>query len=619
MTGTFLKYWSIAVLLVLTAAVCHGQTHPRLFLDAQGFGSLSEKIESDSAGYLKTLHKGIMEYADRAVEYKETLEYTLDASNKRLTGTTRRVMNLLPLCAYAYRMTSDRKYLEKAEGFLKGMCALPDWNMPRHSLDATEFAYAVSLTYDWLWNELSEDLRRQVERAIMDYVLIPADNDVWSLDFYSKAHNWNQVCNGGIVCACLALDCNKELTERLIDKSVKSNAKALKKMYSPEGNYPEGPGYWSYGTSYQVVMMDALQTCLGHDFGLSDHKCLRNTAKYKLWSNAPCGRSFNYADNSPYAVSEMAMWYFAARYNDPSLLYNELWRIDAGCFFEKMARTRFLPLIMCFASKVDLSNVQKPSESMYVGYGKAPVAMIHTDWSFSETESYLGIKAGRASVNHGHMDAGSFVFDADGVRWAYDMPVQSYAELESTLRKMGNSLFNMKQESLRWDVFRYGNLRHNTLTINGQKHKVDAGATITSEIRAEDRMGVSMDLSPVFEGEAAKVSRTVELVDNTDVAVTDVVCAAEDKEAKIQWTMVSTARPKVCRRGIILKKDGKRRLLSTQGEGVRYSIFESDPKKLDDMPQLREKEYRHEGTYILGFTATVPPGQERTYVTTISK
>jgi hypothetical protein len=103
------------------------------------------------------------------------------------------------------------------------------------------------------------------------------------------------------------------------------------------------------------------------------------------------------------------------------------------------------------------------------------------------------------------------------------------------------------------------------------------------------------------------------------VAVTDWVRAAEDQEAKIQWTMVSTGRTKVCRRGIILKKDGKRRLLSTQGEGVRYRIFESDPKKLDDMPQLREKEYRHDGTYILGFTATVPPGQERTYITTLSK
>ena len=62
------------------------------------------------------------------------------------------------------------------------------------------------------------------------------------------------------------------------------------------------------------------------------------------------------------------------------------------------------------------------------------------------------------------MDAGSFVFDALGVRWVQDLGMQEYYSLE----KENVDLWNMSQNGQRWNVFRYNNLAHNTLTVNGK-------------------------------------------------------------------------------------------------------------------------------------------------------
>ena len=49
--------------------------------------------------------------------------------------------------------------------------------------------------------------------------------------------------------------------------------------------------------------------------------------------------------------------------------------------------------------------------------------------------SYIGVKGGMAKRNHGHMDAGSFVFDAYGKRWSEDLMVPEYTSVpgEETL------------------------------------------------------------------------------------------------------------------------------------------------------------------------------------------
>ena len=41
------------------------------------------------------------------------------------------------------------------------------------------------------------------------------------------------------------------------------------------------------------------------------------------------------------------------------------------------------------------------------------------------------MKMGSPSVNHGHMDVGSFLLEADGVLWGMDMGGEEYNRLET--------------------------------------------------------------------------------------------------------------------------------------------------------------------------------------------
>ena len=89
--------------------------------------------------------------------------------------------------------------------------------------------------------------------TLLKFAFQQAQNKNWNLNFYEATNNWNQVCNGGLVCAALAsYENNPSEAKDMIEKALESNKPALEVMYSPDGNYPEGSGYWCYGTLYQA-------------------------------------------------------------------------------------------------------------------------------------------------------------------------------------------------------------------------------------------------------------------------------------------------------------------------------------------------------------------------------
>jgi hypothetical protein len=121
------------------------------------------------------------------------------------------------------------------------------------------------------------------------------------------------------------------------------------------------------------------------------------------------------------------MFWFAQKKNDPSLLWVEkayLKRDDYSAF----TRDRLLPAIMIWGKDLLLEQVSEPSKKVWTGQGDNPVCLMRTSWTDPDG-IYLGFKAGSASVNHGHMDIGSFVMEADGVRWVSDFGSQSYESL----------------------------------------------------------------------------------------------------------------------------------------------------------------------------------------------
>lgn len=577
------------------------QNHPRLLMDAGDFETLKAQLATaDPESLLARMHTECMVVADAWGMASADLVFQLDASGKRILTVARDALLRIFSCAYAYRITGDSKYLEQAEHDLNTVCEFESWNARKHFLDVAELSVAVGLGYDWLYADLKPETRANIERALQEYAFSPAENGVWNLNFYESGSNWNQVCNCGMICGALAIyEVCPGRAAALIEKSIDSNLSILLDMYAPDGNYPEGYSYWGYGTTFECLMVALLESAVGTDNGLSASPGFSRTGNYMLHMVGTNG-CFNYSDNGSSAYAELPMWYFADKLKDPSLLFYELYMLRMQPHRSSCAEKRLLPMVMPFASRLNPETVPAPADKVWTGNGKTPVALVRTAWTWGSEDKFLGLKGGKAATSHGHMDAGTFVYDAYNVRWAMDLGSEDYTKLEINI---GNGpTWDSSQNSLRWDVFRLNNKQHNTLTINDAKHNVEGFATVVSAIDSETEQGAVLDLTPVFAGEAAAVQRTGKIVDSRDLVILDEIIARPDKEARIRWTLVTETTPTVEEDGITLTASNGRimRITAEAGVGITYASFPDEPSTAYETPLPTVS--------IVGFEATVPAG-----------
>ncbi len=503
--------------------------HPRLLLPRGGEEQLLRQIGRDSLWTL--LHTSILEEAGRMAALPPV---TYRVEGRRLLATSREALRRILFLAYSCRMTGRSDYARRAEAEMLAAAAFPDWN-PGHFLDVAEMVLGMAIGYDWLYDRLSPSSRRTIAAAIVKKGLEPAreEKNNW---FYSAANNWNQVCNAGLTYGALAVfERDPILATALIDKAVGTLPLAMKE-YAPDGAYPEGPGYWDYGTSFNVLLLDALERCFGSDFGLSEMPGFLATGAYSQHMVTPAGKLFCYADCEPQLGFSPTPFWFYARTKDPALLLPQKLALENDRE-KRFLENRLLPLALLWGAGagVELTTPGEPENRFWIGRGSNPVCTMRTSWSDPDA-LFVGFKAGSPSVNHAHMDVGSFCLEADGVRWALDLGMESYHGVEQA----GVDLWNKSQESQRWDVFRLNNLAHNTLTFNGRKQRVAGCCRIDSCGTAPGRMYAVSDLTPVCPPWVKESKRAVAMAGRSYVVVEDRITTGE-RFTRMRWNMMTEA------------------------------------------------------------------------------
>ena len=286
---------------------------------------------------------------------------------------------------------------------------------------------------------------------------------------------------------------------------------ALTHGYSPEGAYSEGVSYWTYGTTYSILSIEALRGC-GYDSGfIHNSPGFLASGNYVAQGHGTSGLVFSYGDSRPAAIQPDQAVVWMARENRNSALLSF---IRKGFENPDDAITnRFYPLsAFWLPSEKDVDPAEIANH--FQGKGKSPIAIHRTGTTTDDL--YLGIKGGMAAVNHGHMDAGSFVLDFLGHRWASDLGMQDYNSLEQT----GIKLFERSQKSRRWSVFRLNNHGHNTLTYNDQLHRATGYAEIISSTPQRTEINLTMALGLPEGANATRVfdfdseAKTVEIKDS---------------------------------------------------------------------------------------------------------
>jgi hypothetical protein len=536
--------------------------HPHLLTGEAEWASLPARRKADPD--LDRFAALLLGRARRDVDLAP-LERKLEG--RRLLGVSREFIRRALGWAFAYRVTGETALLARARREMRTVAAFADWN-PSHYLDVAEMTAGLAIAYDWLFDDLPADERAAIRRAIVDKGIAQARNGHATFRY---ANNWNQVCIGGMVLGALAVQEDEPGLARDLLAAARKDVFTGLRAYAPDGVYPEGPGYWSYGTSYSILLVAALRNAALGDWGVLAAPGFARSAEFYAQSIGPSGKHFNFGDGVEGQELPSPIVYLARESNRPALLTakREMIRKNQGL------AERFAPLSVLWWPAADSGDPPSPA---FAGQGPQPVAIWRTSWR-DPNALWFAIKGGGARHNHAHMDAGSFVLDMDGLRWAKDLGMQDYESLESR----GIDLWNMRQDSPRWQVFRLGSDAHNTLTVGGAPHS----ATAMADLRMPNENEALIDLAQVLGlRRATRRARfygdAVELEDRIEGAMPG---------GEIRWAMCTEADIGIEGNSAVLTQQDKTLRVRFAGDAVRLAVRDiSAPRRDIDQPNRNTRQ-----------------------------
>jgi hypothetical protein len=563
---------------------------PRLVLNADIDKVLKSQLKTDPV--VQNIFQAIKLNADEVMQ-KPFLERI--KIGRRLLSVSREMLYRINMLGMVYHVEKDPEILQRIDGEVKAVCSFSDWN-PSHYLDVGEMSMAVAFALDWTAGDLPKStidmaINALIEKGIKPSYDTSSRSNTW---WINGNNNWNQVCNGGMIAASIAIaESDPELAAATIKRSIDGLPHALDE-YGPDGVYPEGSTYWGYGTVFSVVTNAMLESAFGTDFGLGNYPAFKESALFRVLMNAPSGWYYNFADcgDKRSENGDITLAWFASKTGDEIFFErNRLMRSPS-----KIGELRRLD----GAGLVWLAQYEKRMESelptSWKGEGSNPLA-VFTGGSSDPYSYYFGGKGGRGTVNHGNMDGGSFIFELNDVRWVFDPGNQSYNALE----KEGFDLWNKSQDSQRWTLLNKGNFGHSTLTVNDELHVVDGKATIT-DFKEGDQPQVTFDLTPTFEGQLKNVKRTFTKDSDVSLVIEDNIEVIESTEI-ITWQLITTMDVEITSEGATLSKPEyssvtpvkKLFIENLSHSGIQMNVVSLDPppltldRRIDGLKRLELK------------------------------
>lgn len=518
-------------------------THPRLLVTESDWGKLPARMAAQPE--VAAVIKACIYRADQTLD-ADTLSYEL--TGRRMLSVSRNAVERVLDLSTAWKVTGDRRYLERCRREMLSLCSFKDWH-PDHHLDTAEMQAAVAIGYDWLHADLSEADRKKISAALLEKGLKAtfAEKRVLGRD-----NNWNQVCNGGMVLSAVALlDIAPKLALSALDEARAHIPIGLEAGYPPDGAYSEGAGYWGYGTIYSILSAEALRTAQLPGAGITEHPGFLESGSFVALAYGNSGLMFNYGDNRESRRSATAAIAWMSRQNRSAAI----WSIFGKGYLEidpNRAESFLALAAFWIPDPKDMKGAGLPLH--FVGTGKSPIAMHRT--GFAKKDLFLGIKAGKAKVNHGHMDAGSFVLDLMGQRWVSDLGHQEYHSLEKT----GMNLFSMTRDSPRWTVFRLNQTSHNTNTYNSRPHDIYGAARIISSSGPPVNETLLDMAAPLGLPKGAGATRSFLIEGESTVIVTDTLKGLKPGDT-IDWHMMTRAKVMESGKGFSLSLGGEKLIL----------------------------------------------------------
>jgi hypothetical protein len=169
------------------------------------------------------------------------------------------------------------------------------------------------------------------------------------------------------------------------------------------------------------------------------------------------------------------------------------------------------------------------------------VVTMRSEWK-NPHAAFVGFKGGDNRVNHGQLDLGSFVFDANGIRWAVDLGPDDY-NIPGYFGKQ------------RWDYYRNRTEGHNALVINDKNQSTTATVAIIRFGSAAKHSWAVADLSEAYP-DVTQYWRGMALVGRRELLVRDEIVA--NKPFAAVWNLHTKANIVIAEQRATLTQDDEK-------------------------------------------------------------
>ncbi len=486
--------------------------HPRVMATSEDFERIKIEIETDSQK--KKWFNKLISYCNLQ-KNKAPLKYEL-RDGVRLMYVSDDFMNWITSYAFAYRITGDKTYFETAWKHIESVSKMPDWN-PVHHIDVGIMALGYAIAYDWFYDIMSEEQRHIMEKCIYNNMFWIVNEAHKSLDTpYGDPgmdDNHNVYCNAGVIASVIAfMDVYPEIGSQIGANTMRLLERFMC-LFAPYGAYFEGPSYASVSIGYTARLFAAMEPSMGTLYGMDRAEAFDMAGQYIMNMQSDVA-SFGFADGDSNLKECPGIFWLYNHYGVDGR-HEEL----ANVLYGSNGADLVLALLFYDINDSEENVADIPLDFYYPGED-----IIVTRNSFNSGQVFAGLKLGGTIHSHSHLDFGSFVFDANGKRWAHDLGADDY---------------NLEYEWGFYDIFRRRPESHNTLLINPDSSygfDINGRAKLISYDFQPQGVIAKTDMTSLYGNKVTSAKRGFFFTDNrTSLVVRDEVSLKKDSD--LYWLM----------------------------------------------------------------------------------
>lgn len=519
--------------------------HPRVMADKSDFDRIKNLMKTDDT--IAKWVRGVISSADGYLSDNAPLIYELRDGVRLWYVSQDMIAHMLPL-GFAYQITGDKKYAERAWIDLESVSNFPTWH-PEHDIDVGGLAIGVAIGYDWMYDAFTPEQRSIIEKGALKHGLYQYVEGYQGRSSHMTGvksdNNHNQVMNAGATTLGIAMmDAYPDAASYCVSEAIRC-LEFANSGFAPEGAWWEGIGYGGMTLEYLSYQLSSLKTAFGTVYSHDATQGIEMIPYWYLYMQSNMG-AFAYGDGASPAVS---------------FDNGALWLCNHYENYEALSAISNMFDIPGNVRSVLWYNPQKLEESdelpLDKAYSTEQLWLMRDTWDRQRQNTFAGLIGGASDHAHAHGDVGKFEFFANGVQWTKDLGADNY-NLPDYWNWHGGT--DNGPAGKRWRIWRLRGESHSTLIVDPDSlfefDPFKEAKLIRTESKPRGSIAV-IDSTEVHRGKVQSAQRGAFFTDERrSLVIRDEVTMT--KPGKLYWHMMTGQDAK-------LSDDGKSVILSEKG------------------------------------------------------